>query len=89
MGNVDLPSAEFRNLLILIAGINTTMSFLFEKVFVERVLHSFIQRLAKPQLVKPCPTDDVNMKTSGVVYDWIFSRIGTESSWFTSRQTVS
>ncbi|VDO63004.1 unnamed protein product [Haemonchus placei] len=46
MGNMDLPSAEFRCLLVLYASINAVVSFLYEKVFVERFILDYMERLA-------------------------------------------
>ncbi|KAK5986009.1 Cation-transporting ATPase [Trichostrongylus colubriformis] len=46
MGNMDLPSVEFRSLLVLYASINAIVSFLFEKVFVERFLLDYMERSA-------------------------------------------
>ncbi|KAJ1347059.1 hypothetical protein KIN20_002007 [Parelaphostrongylus tenuis] len=84
MGNVDLPSAEFRGLIVLIAAINAIISFLFEKVFVESFLVDFMQRLGKPRVKLGCP-DGVLAKNDFSIYDWILSRIGAETSWFTPR----
>lgn len=44
MGNMDLPSVEYRSLLVLIACINAIVSFLFEKVFVEHFLLDYMER---------------------------------------------
>ncbi|VDM52832.1 unnamed protein product [Angiostrongylus costaricensis] len=84
MGNVDLPSAEFRCLIVLIAAINAIFSFLFEKVFVERFLVDFVGRLGKPHVKFGCP-DGVLVKSDVSIYDWILSRIGAEASWLTPR----
>ncbi|KAE9419029.1 hypothetical protein Angca_006670 [Angiostrongylus cantonensis] len=84
MGNVDLPSAEFRCLIVLIAAINAIFSFLFEKVFVECLLVDFVGRLGKPHVRFGCPAG-VLVKSDVSIYDWILSRIGAETSWFTPR----
>lgn len=44
MGNMDLPSTEYRCLLVIYAGINAVVSLLFEKVFVERFLLDYMER---------------------------------------------
>ncbi|WKY03868.1 hypothetical protein Q1695_005098 [Nippostrongylus brasiliensis] len=85
MGNMDLPSAEFRCLLVLYASINAIVSFLFEKVFVERFLLDYMEKLAKHRRVQ-CPDDQ---SSGGPLYERILSRIGAEPSWLLPRLSCS
>ncbi|KAK6021568.1 hypothetical protein OSTOST_12758 [Ostertagia ostertagi] len=85
MGNMDLPSAEFRSLLVLYASINAIVSFLYEKVFVERFLLDYMERLAKRRLVETEYPDELHSNANGPLYERILSRIGAEPSWLIPR----
>nr|CDJ94968.1 ATPase and Haloacid dehalogenase hydrolase domain containing protein [Haemonchus contortus] len=85
MGNMDLPSAEFRCLLVLYASINAVVSFLYEKVFVERFILDYMERLARRRRCEAEYTEELHSKASGPLYERILSRIGAEPSWLIPR----
>ncbi|VDP02433.1 unnamed protein product [Heligmosomoides polygyrus] len=85
MGNMDLPSTEYRCLLVIYAGINAVVSLLFEKVFVERFLLDYMERLAKRRRVEADYPDEQHSSVDGPLYERILSRIGGEPSWLVPR----
>ncbi|EPB68759.1 P-type ATPase of unknown pump specificity [Ancylostoma ceylanicum] len=89
MGNMDLPSVEYRSLLVLIACINAIVSFLFEKVFVERFLLDYMERQTRRRRVEADYSDELYAKNGGALYERILSRIGGEPSWFLPRLSCS